>query len=109
MFRSPCGAESPTSQTLPIVHRKDEDKFGKCRTKYVVLSIYDSIQVSIATGATYRTVLDPPPADPRLLSSATREHMNVLCALHESNVSHIESRRSHCFRKYYITKQNSQI
>ena len=37
---------------------------GEYRTKRVVLEIYDAMQVSIATGETYRTLLDLPPADP---------------------------------------------
>ena len=72
-FPTPRDAVSYVMDTFPIVRRKDEEKFGEYRTKRVVLDIYDSIQVSIATGGTFRTVLDPPPAEPRCCHSP-REH-----------------------------------
>ena len=63
-FPRPRDAVAYVLDAFPIVRRKDEERFGEYRTKHVVLDVYDSIQVSIATGAAYRTVLDPPPADP---------------------------------------------
>ena len=62
-FPKPRDAVAYVMDTFPIVRRKDEETFGEYRTKHVVLDVYDSIQVSIATGAAYRTVLDPPPAE----------------------------------------------
>lgn len=53
-------------ETFPIVKRKDEAKFGEYRTKLVILEVYDAMQRAIDTGAAYRTILDPPPADPRV-------------------------------------------
>ena len=52
--------------TFPIVKRKDEAAHGKYRTKRVILDIYDAMQQAIETGQPYQTLLDPPPADPRV-------------------------------------------
>lgn len=53
-------------ETFPIVKRKDEDSYGEYRTKRVILEIFDTIQKAIETGVPYQTVLDPPPAAPRV-------------------------------------------
>ena len=50
--------------TFPIVRHKDEQRFGDYRTKRVILDIYDAMQEAIAAGTSYRTRLDPAPADP---------------------------------------------
>ena len=52
--------------TFPIVKRKAEQKHGEFRTKRVILEIYDAMQRAIETGEPYKTLLDPPPADPRV-------------------------------------------
>ena len=52
--------------TFPIVKRKDEAAHGEYRTKRVILEIYDAMQQAIKTGQPYQTLLDPPPADPRV-------------------------------------------
>ena len=52
--------------TFPIVKRKDEAAHGEYRTKRVILEIYDAMQQAIETGQPYQTLLDPPPADPRV-------------------------------------------
>ena len=64
-FSSPRAAVGYVMDTFPIVRRKDEEKFGQYRTKDVILEIYDAMQQAIATGTSYRTRLDPAPADPR--------------------------------------------
>src|SRR5208282_6573189 len=51
--------------TFPIVKRKDEEQFGKYRTKDMILEIYDDMARAAATGRPYQTRLDPPPGDPR--------------------------------------------
>jgi hypothetical protein len=52
--------------TFPIVRRKDEGVHGEYRTKRLILERYDALAECIARGTEYQTVLDPPPADPRL-------------------------------------------
>ncbi len=56
-------------ETFPIVKRKDETAYGEYRTKRVILEIYDAMQRAIETGQSYQTLLDPPPADPRVAHS----------------------------------------
>ena len=53
-------------ETFPIVRRKDEQTFGEYRTKRVILERYDAMAESATIGRRYETVLDPPPADPRV-------------------------------------------
>ncbi len=50
--------------TFPIVRRKDEQAHGEYRTKRLILERYDALAAAIESGVPYRTVLDPPPADP---------------------------------------------
>ncbi|MCK6588300.1 MAG: N-6 DNA methylase [Polyangiaceae bacterium] len=52
--------------TFPIVKRKDIAAHGDYRTKTTILDIYDRMQRAIDTGVPYQTLLDPPPADPRV-------------------------------------------
>ena len=68
-FPTPRDAVAYIMDTFPIVRRKDEEKFSEYRTKRIVLEVYDAMQISIATRETYRTLLDPPPADPRCCHS----------------------------------------
>ncbi|HXH23608.1 MAG TPA: S24 family peptidase, partial [Vicinamibacterales bacterium] len=56
--------------TFPIVRRNDEAAYGEYRTKRVILELYDQMQRAIDTGVPYQTVLDPPPADPRVAHDA---------------------------------------
>ena len=56
-------------ETLPIVKRKDEQKYGEYRTKRVILECYDEMAEAMKTGRPYKTILDPPPTDPRLAHS----------------------------------------
>ena len=53
-------------ETFPILKRKDTQQFGDFRTKFIILGIYDAMQRAIETGEPYQTLLDPPPADPRV-------------------------------------------
>jgi hypothetical protein len=53
-------------ETFSIVKRKDEQKYGDFRTKLQILDIYDRMKLAIDTGGQYQTLLDPPPADPRV-------------------------------------------
>ena len=53
-------------ETFPIVKKKDVAAHGSYRTKEKILEVYDSMQSAMDTGQPYQTVLDPPPADPRV-------------------------------------------
>lgn len=50
--------------TFPIVSRKDEAAHGEYRTARLILECYDALAKAADTGDPYRTVLDPPSADP---------------------------------------------
>lgn len=56
-------------ETFPIVKRKDIARYGEYRTKNLILEIYDAMQNAKETDQPYQTVLDPPPADPRVAHS----------------------------------------
>ena len=60
-------------ETFPIVRRKDEQKYGEYRTKRVILECYDAMAESMKTGKPYQTILDPPPADPRVAHESQQE------------------------------------
>jgi hypothetical protein len=49
---------------FPIVKRRDEEKHGHFHTKALILGVYREMADAIATGVSYKTILDPPPADP---------------------------------------------
>jgi hypothetical protein len=53
-------------ETFPIIRRKDIAAHGEFRTKRLILERYDALADAMATGTEYQTVLDPPPADPRV-------------------------------------------
>jgi hypothetical protein len=53
-------------ETFPIVKRNDIKQHGDYRTKLMILDIYDRMQRAMDTGKPYQTLLDPPPADPRV-------------------------------------------
>ena len=63
-FPTPRDAVDHIVETFPIVRRKDETRYGEYRTKRVILDLYDAMLTGAATREPYRTVLDPPPADP---------------------------------------------
>lgn len=58
--------------TFPIVRKNDEKAHGEYRTKRLILEIYDAMSEAARTGTSYRTRLDPPPADPRVAHPDTR-------------------------------------
>ncbi|MGA7495234.1 MAG: hypothetical protein WBX00_00735 [Isosphaeraceae bacterium] len=53
-------------ETFPVVKKKDIQQHGNYRTMHTILEIYDAMQRAIETGEPYQTLLDPPPADPRV-------------------------------------------
>ena len=52
--------------SFPIVRKNDERAHGEYRTKRVILEIYDAMAEAARNGKPYLTLLDPPPADPRV-------------------------------------------
>jgi hypothetical protein len=53
-------------ETFPIFRRNDEAAYGEYQTKRVILEVYDAMADAERTGVPYQTLLDPPPADPRV-------------------------------------------
>jgi len=49
--------------TFLIVRRHDESRHGDYRTKRMILEVYDALKKAMETSESYRTMLDPPPAD----------------------------------------------
>ena len=60
-------------ETFPIVRRRDEQAYGEYRTKRVILEVYDAMAEAMRTGEPYQTLLDPPPADPRVAHKDIRQ------------------------------------
>ncbi|MCA9671388.1 MAG: N-6 DNA methylase [Myxococcales bacterium] len=56
--------------TFPIVRRREEKHLGEYRTKRQILEVYDLMVRAIETGEPFRTLLDPPPADPSVAHPA---------------------------------------
>ncbi|MCX6354164.1 MAG: N-6 DNA methylase [Candidatus Aureabacteria bacterium] len=52
-------------ETFRVLKEKEINRWGEYRTKRVILEIYDAMAEAIKTGKPYKTLLDPPPADPR--------------------------------------------
>lgn len=65
-FPRPRDAVAYIMDSFSIVKRRDEEKYGDYRTKLQILAIYDLMQDAIVASRPYRTILDPPPADPRV-------------------------------------------
>ena len=63
-FPNPRDAVAYVMDTFPIVRYKDEQRFGEYRTKRTILEIYDAMREATAAGTSYRTPLNPAPADP---------------------------------------------
>jgi len=57
-------------ESFPIIKRKDIAQYGEYRTKNLILQIYNAMQHAKETDIPYKTILDPPPADPRCCHSA---------------------------------------
>jgi hypothetical protein len=52
--------------SFPLVRRGDENSYGEFRTKLQILDVYEGMRGALAADKDYGTVLDPPPADPRV-------------------------------------------
>ena len=55
--------------TFPIVRRKDHAAYGEYRTARVILECYDAMTKAADSGDPYRTMLDPPAAEPSICHS----------------------------------------
>lgn len=64
-------------ETFPITKRRDEQEHGEYRTKRTILEIYDAMKLATKTGKPYQTLLDPPPADPRVAHSIQSGQMEL--------------------------------
>jgi hypothetical protein len=64
-FPRPRDAVVYIMDTFPITRHKEEEEYGEYRTKRAVLEIYDAMTEAIRSRASYKTLLDPPPADPK--------------------------------------------
>lgn len=53
-----------------LVDDEDDGPSDVTGTARLVLEIYDAMQTAIASGRPYQTILDPPPADPRVAHGA---------------------------------------
>jgi Eco57I restriction-modification methylase len=60
-------------ETFPIVKRRDEELHGHYRTKALILDVHRKMSDAIATGVPYETILDPPPADPRVAHASRKQ------------------------------------
>jgi hypothetical protein len=70
LFASPRDAVVYILDQFPVLKQREEARYGQYRTARLVLETYDRMAHAAATGAPYRTVLDPPPADPAVAHSA---------------------------------------
>jgi hypothetical protein len=60
-------------ETFLLVKRKEEQEYGEYRTKRVILECYDAMAKAMEAGQPYKTILDPPPADPRVAHPAKEQ------------------------------------
>ena len=63
-FPSPRDGLADIMDSFDKVRTIDESRHGEYRTKRIILQIYDAMQASFAAGEPYRTLVEPPPADP---------------------------------------------
>ena len=61
--------------TFWVARDRDEKAHGHYRTKALILDVYRKMADAIATGVPYETILDPPPADPRVAHAATKSEI----------------------------------
>jgi len=53
--------------------RNNEQERGEYRIKQVIVECYDAMAEAMKTGRPYQTILDPPPADPRVAHKPQQE------------------------------------
>ena len=76
--------------TFPIIRDRDVKAHGEYRTKRVILEIYDELARASESGEPYETRLDPPPADPRVAPTLSRQ----ACCLARSIVTEATQARA---------------
>lgn len=76
-FPTPRDAVAYIMDTFPIVRRKDEKQHGEYRTRRVILEIYDAMQEAMDSGESYRTRLEPGPADSRVAHPRRNESTEI--------------------------------
>lgn len=59
--------------TVPVVEKEDEQKYGEYQTKRVILECYDAMAEAMKTGRPYQKILDPPSAAPHVAHPEKRE------------------------------------
>jgi hypothetical protein len=69
-FPTPRHAVEYVMDTFPLVRQADEQQHECYRTKQRILDVYDDLADAARTGHPYRSLLDPPPADPRCRHAA---------------------------------------
>jgi hypothetical protein len=65
-FTTPREAVAYILETFPIVRRKEQEKWGEPRTRQVVLGIYDALLEAGRAGKSFRSAIEPTPAEPRV-------------------------------------------
>jgi hypothetical protein len=62
-------------EKFPVVNKVDEQKYGRFRTKNLILGIYEAIAEAAGTPNPYQIILDPfPSLGPHDLAARPREH-----------------------------------
>ena len=64
-------------ETFPIVKRRDEQRHGDYRSKALILDVYRRMRDAVETGVPYKTILDPPPTDPRVANRSRSESVGA--------------------------------
>jgi hypothetical protein len=62
-FPTPRHAIAYILDQFPIVKRKDEETYGRYKTKERILEIYDAMLEAQRSGKPYKSSLNPPPGD----------------------------------------------
>lgn len=57
-------------ETFSFFSRNEEHLYSGYRMRLMILDIYDRMQEALATGRPHHTILDPAPADPRVVHSS---------------------------------------
>lgn len=64
-------------QSFRVINRRDLDKHGRYYTSDTIMAIYDALAEAARSGQSYRTCLDPPPADPLVAHRPLRKKVQL--------------------------------